>query len=255
MTTSFHTLFSWIVQGAAASERYRSFSRPSVFSHDRLTFTMAYHLEEQKSFRTCKMLLDELKRIMDEEISLRNKLLKNGIRDISKEVDLPRNRFDQLDEDSADYDDKRLCFACKHICFLSCVACKCSKSKVSCLRHSHYMCRCPSEDRFMMVWCTAEEMKKTYKRVKERTEYLMAKEEGVKHKCTYETDSTVNNENSFLAPGVLEDLQRHERYVVNVGQAPSSLQHIPYSGKRLLLVGVDQSVAKSYKNSPKKRKI
>jgi histone demethylase JARID1 len=192
---------------------------------------MAYHLEDQKSYQTCKMLLDEIKRIMDEEIHFRNKLLRSGIRDISKDVDLPQNRFDELDEESADYDDKRLCFACKHICFLSCIACKCSTSKVSCLRHSHYMCRCPSADRFMMVWCTAEEMKKTYKRVKECTLRLKEIQEGkLKYNGEHETDLVEDN---FLAPGVLEDLKRHEGYVVNLGETSSSLRQIPHHGQRL----------------------
>ena len=36
----------WIQHGAAANERYRVFARPSVFSHDRLTFTICQYLEE-----------------------------------------------------------------------------------------------------------------------------------------------------------------------------------------------------------------
>lgn len=138
-------LFSWIAHGADANERYRSFARPAVFSHDRLTFTMANHLEDQKSYRTCKLLLDELKRVTDEEMRLRLQLIESGVRDVSEHIQLPANRLDQLDEKSADYDDMRLCFSCKHVCFFSCVACECSQSKVSCLRHSHFMCRCPVE--------------------------------------------------------------------------------------------------------------
>ena len=162
----------WISHGSDANERYRSFARPAVFSHDRLSFTMAHHLEEQKSYKNCLLLLQELERVVNEELQLRKKLLAQGVRDVSDVIELPPNRLDQLDEDSADYDDKRLCHACKHICFFSAVACECSRSKVSCLRHSHYMCRCPFERRYLMIWSPEDELTKTCERVRERCKSL-----------------------------------------------------------------------------------
>eukprot|EP00978_Attheya_sp_CCMP212_P018433 scaffold50461_cov61-Attheya_sp.AAC.1 len=162
----------WIAHGADASERYRSFARPAVFSHDRLTFTMANHLKEQKKFETCKLLAAELERVINEELQLRKKLIQAGVRDVSGQIDLPHNRLDQLDEESADYDDKRLCHACKHVCFFSAVACECSQSKVSCLRHSHYMCRCPTERKYLMIWSNDAEMNKTRDEVKRFCEHL-----------------------------------------------------------------------------------
>jgi histone demethylase JARID1 len=157
----------WIAFGSDSNERYRSFARPAVFSHDRLTFTMANHLREQKTYRTCKLLLDELERVAEEELRLRAKLVDSGVRDVSDLITLPRNRLDQLDEESADYDDKRLCHACKHVCFFSAVACECSQSKVSCLRHSHFMCRCPTERKYLMIWSDEAEMTSTLQKVRE----------------------------------------------------------------------------------------
>jgi len=61
-----------------------------VFSHDRLTFTMAENLHTQKSYYTCKLLLEELKRVIDEEMRLRVKLLKSGVRDVSMDISLPK---------------------------------------------------------------------------------------------------------------------------------------------------------------------
>ena len=142
----------WIKYGADANERYRSFARSAVFSHDRLTLTMANHLSDQTSYAACKLLLNELERVVNEEIELRAKLKKNGVRDLSHCIQLPKNRLDQLDDASATYDDKRLCHACKHVCFFSAVACECSQSKVSCLRHAHFMCRCPPEKKYFMIW-------------------------------------------------------------------------------------------------------
>ena len=131
----------WITHGSDANERYRSFARSAVFSHDRLTFTMAHHVSEQKSYRNCKLLLDELDRVVAEELLSRDRLIDSGVRDVSHLIQLPPNLLERLDETSADYDEKRLCHACKHVCFFSAVACECSQSKVSCLRHSHYMVR------------------------------------------------------------------------------------------------------------------
>ena len=162
----------WVAFGSDANERYRAFARPSVFSHDRLTFTMANHLQEQRSYSMCKLLLDELERIVEEELGLRSRLIGTGVRDVSELITLPANRLDQLDEASATYDDLRLCHACKHVCFFSAVACECSQSKVSCLRHSHYMCRCPTERRYLMLWSREEELTSTLERVRKHCEEL-----------------------------------------------------------------------------------
>jgi JmjC domain, hydroxylase/C5HC2 zinc finger len=162
----------WIYYGADANERYRSFARPAVFSHDRLTFTIAHHLNMQKAYSTCKLLLEELERVVQEEFKRRAELSKAGVRDVSHLIKLPKNRLDQLDERSAAYDDKRLCHACRHICFFSAVACECSQSKVSCLRHSHYMCRCPTHKKYFMIWSPNEELKSTVERVRAHCEVL-----------------------------------------------------------------------------------
>jgi len=208
----------WIAHGSDANERYRSFARPAVFSHDRLTFTMAHHLNEQKSFKNCKLLLQEVNRVVNEELQLRRKLLDQGVRDVSDAIQLPPNRLDQLDEDSADYDDKRLCHACKHICFFSAVACECSRSKVSCLRHSHYMCRCPFERRYLMIWSPEEELTQTCQRVKERCGELKLTDVGDDDKEVV----TKSSENEQLEPlphiavGVEEDLNNHRDGLINI---------------------------------------
>ncbi len=224
---------SWIAHGADASERYRSFARPAVFSHDRLTITMANHLEEQRYSHNCKLLVAELERVINEEIKQRERLFKDGVRDVSEYINLPPNKVDQLDEDSANYDDKRLCHACKHICFFSCVACECSKSKVSCLRHSHFMCRCATEKRYMMIWSTQKELEETLHKVKDHLKKL----EDSCIDLTTDNSPTKKNEKeskpSLVAPGVAEDAENHKGYIIDV--SPSSpLFHIPTTGQRLL---------------------
>jgi hypothetical protein len=104
---------NWMPHAADANERYRTFGRPSVFSHDRLMYTMAHHVNSLRSKEACQAVAQELRRLMQEELLLRQKLIHAGVRDVSKDVELPPNRLDQLDEESADYDDKRLCHSCE----------------------------------------------------------------------------------------------------------------------------------------------
>lgn len=203
----------WISFGSEANERYRSFSRPAVFSHDRLTFTMANHLEDVKSYSTCRRLLDELERVVEEELRLRKKLMEDGVRDVSDVIALPRNSLDQLDEKSASYDDRRLCHACKHVCFSSAVACQCSQSKVSCLRHSHYMCRCPTERKYFMLWTSNEELTSTLNRVREHCNFLKSTDttHAEDNKTEEEAAAELSRSSPLpdVAPGVQQDLELH----------------------------------------------
>jgi len=209
----------WIIHGADANERYRQFSRPAVFSHDRLAFTLANHVHEL-SFHCCESLVHELRRITDEEIRLRSKLLDMGVRDVSDQIQLPRNRLDQLDEQSADYDDKRLCCHCKHVCFFSAVACECSHSRVSCLRHSHLMCKCRNEQMYLMIWCSEIEMTRTLEKVEtvcatlKRNELVKLKQGKTEnaiqqHESGTTQDGHVDTTLPLIAPGAIRDWVQH----------------------------------------------
>ncbi|GMI32202.1 hypothetical protein TrRE_jg2457, partial [Triparma retinervis] len=165
----------WLSHGADASERYRNFSRQAVFSHDRLMFTMAQYLNEH-SIQSCEMLITELSRVIREEDTLRRRLFEIGIQDVSGKVPLPRNNLVQLDEASANYDDKRLCLICKHICFFSAVACRCSSSKVTCLRHANWLCSCPPRQKFLLTWESIPEMVEVQQSVANHLQILRAKE-------------------------------------------------------------------------------
>jgi len=200
----------WIAYGSDANERYRSFARPAVFSHDRLTFTMANHLVEQKAYSTCKLLLGELERVVEEELRLRSHLLESGVRDVSSYITLPNNRLDQLDENSANYDDKRLCHACKHVCFFSAVACECSQSKVSCLRHSHYMCRCPTDRKYFMIWSNETELKSTLERVRAHCAALKTQSDNDDDENKAHVDEGIQDPLPKVAPGAEKDAAMHK---------------------------------------------
>lgn len=203
----------WISYGSEANERYRSFSRPAVFSHDRLTFTMANHLEDVQSYSTCRRILDELERVVEEELRLRKKLMDEGVKDVSDVISLPRNSLDQLDEKSASYDDRRLCHACKHVCFSSAVACQCSQSKVSCLRHSHFMCRCPSERKYLMLWTSNQELSSTLERVRVHCNSLKNSEDQ-EGEASQDAESPRPGALPDIAPGVKRDLELHRNHEI-----------------------------------------
>jgi len=204
-------LQDWIPHAVDANERYRTFARPSVFSHDRLVYTMAHHINELRTKEICNSLAKELRRLMKEELLLRQKLINAGVRDVSKVVDLPPNRLDQLDEESADYDDKRLCHSCKHICFFSAVCCECSDSKVSCLRHSHYMCRCSINRKYILIWTPESEMKETISRVEKRGEELSDSKSATKTKRSPFHKGSLED-----GPGSEKDRLFHQSYEVPV---------------------------------------
>jgi len=199
---------NWMPHAADANERYRTFGRPSVFSHDRLVFTMAHHINEVNTKESCIAVAQELRRLMNEELLLRQKLISAGVRDVSGDVQLPPNRLDQLDEESADYDDKRLCHSCKHICFFSAVCCECSENKVSCLRHSHYMCRCSLRRKYILIWTPESEMRETIERVETRGNELEAAE--------YPHTAFCHKEKLEDAPSSLKDRIIHQTYEVPV---------------------------------------
>eukprot|EP01034_Spumella_vulgaris_P021348 gene21348-27378_t len=141
----------WLRAGGEAEERYRGFGRESVFSHQRLLFTLLEH-QETVFKHGRKDLATEVLRVLDEELESRPFLFGQGVRDLSSLVNLPPNNFQLIDSNAANYDDMRACCVCKHICIFSAVACECNKTRVSCTRHYTAMCKCPREKKFLLAW-------------------------------------------------------------------------------------------------------
>ena len=140
----------WLRGGCEADERYRQFSRNSVFSHQRLLFTLLQHKDELPSLASY-VVQEEVRKVVIAEIAARENILSNGVRDISQfGVQIPPNNFNCIDQSSCDYDDMRSCHSCKHICLLTAVACECDKNRVACVRHYNQTCRCPKEKKYMM---------------------------------------------------------------------------------------------------------
>ena len=44
----------------------------------------------------------------------------------------------------------RSCHICKQACIFTAIGCECDRSKVGCLRHFPYMCKCAIEKKFLL---------------------------------------------------------------------------------------------------------
>lgn len=181
----------WFKQGTEADERYRMFARSSVFSHQRLLFTLLHHstpfmrdlANQAQDFNSSKevegmlrgdlssihyhiSLLVEVQKVIQEELIARPALIQKGVRDTSGLIKMPPNNFTCIDDISSNYDDLRSCHACKHICLLTAVACECDRNIVSCTRHAALTCKCPMERRYMLGWMPSGELEVLDSRMK-----------------------------------------------------------------------------------------
>ena len=140
----------------------------------RLIFTLLHH-SSSASTRNVE-LLKAAKSVLEEELRVRPQQLANGIRSVAHIVRMPVNNFQVIDKAAMDYDDRRVCCVCKCICVFSAVACECNNSRVSCLRHEAFMCKCAKYDlvyqpfktfnppfsrskKFLLEWTSVDELK------------------------------------------------------------------------------------------------
>ena len=143
----------WVQHARVANERYRRSGRLAVISHDRLMFTLrANEGRDTIDGQARRILREELRRLVVEDLKLRDAAYASGVRDISKLCTPPANKTDVINISATTYDDKRICIACQHTCFLSAVGCECSKKDIVCLRHVAYSCQCPNSMKYMIEW-------------------------------------------------------------------------------------------------------
>jgi histone demethylase JARID1 len=148
----------WIIAGGEADDRYRNFARESVFSYQRLIFTLLKNAPDIAGDLT--RLYVEIDKIIQEEQNSRAYVLSQGVRDLSAMLKLRGNDFSIIDNKATDYDDMRLCCVCKSACIFSAIGCDCDREKVSCLRHYTFMCKCKNkESKFLMVWASITHMR------------------------------------------------------------------------------------------------
>jgi len=145
---------AWLPFGAVSQEKYRSLGKDSVISHSRLVMTLANHMDALP--RDCiAELTRQILTVVSEELSNRMEMEKDHVRVIP----VPKNDFSRIDKMASDYDEKRECDLCKHVCVLSAYACACSNKRVTCLRHRDVMCKCPSTQKYLLAWMSIPELR------------------------------------------------------------------------------------------------
>ena len=161
----------WLPFGDDAEKRYRTclIPRQSVFSHVRLLFTLMNHATDL-SQKDKEILWLQIDKVLDEEIGARYAIKAQHIEE-SEFGPAYKNNFSVIDQAAADYDDQRMCALCKQVCVFSAIACECSASDVSCIRHYHMLCKCDKKGendrggtskrknrRFLISWATIAEL-------------------------------------------------------------------------------------------------
>jgi histone demethylase JARID1 len=139
----------WLTHGQLCSERYRTWARGSPISRERLVMAMARNLTELDSLG-CQLLWDQIKILRDEQERLRREVYQAGV---LHAMQMPHEKAD--DEE---FDEKRLCSICQHLCFFSAVVCSCDPDRVACLRHHNQLCKCNRRENCFLFWYTVKEM-------------------------------------------------------------------------------------------------
>ncbi|XP_017466457.1 PREDICTED: lysine-specific demethylase lid isoform X1 [Rhagoletis zephyria] len=134
----------WLKMGRECVNHYSMLRRFCVFSHDELVCKMA--LEPAKlTFGIATACYIDMAEMVDSEKKLRKSLLEWGV------TRAERKAFELVP------DDERHCHECNTTCFLSAVACECTKSIV-CLRHYTVLCDCLPEKHTLLYRYTLDEM-------------------------------------------------------------------------------------------------
>lgn len=165
--------------------------------------TLATNLSKEWSVASLRALLDDLTLIVREEEFRRKELKKQGLRfDVVEKSKLLPNDLRYMDNVSLDYDEKRVCLSCRHVCFLSAVACECNGFKVSCLREVAALCDCKMNQRYIMAWHEIDELWELVKRVDDCLQERMKAEAAVKKETEYGKEASSAKEEKGEEGGV-----------------------------------------------------
>ncbi|KAF9431525.1 hypothetical protein BGZ76_000196 [Entomortierella beljakovae] len=141
----------WCQFGLECVQRYKDYRKHPVFSHDELIMTT---LLDDNSITTAYWLQDEMRSLLDRELSSRKNALKQQpkIKEILEENDRPEEEVQ--------------CSFCSSYIYLSQIGCKCT-SKVVCDDHINELCRCEAGDRFLRLRYSEEQLRKYAEQVNE----------------------------------------------------------------------------------------
>ncbi|KAK4491535.1 hypothetical protein RD792_002287, partial [Penstemon davidsonii] len=161
----------WLQHGQSAVELYSAQCRKTSISHDKLLFAAA---------RKAVQALSEiyfLNKENPENLRWKSVCGKNGIltEAIKKRVLLEEKRIEflpkvtRLEKMERDFDSKteKECLSCFYDLHLSAAYCNCSSDKFACIEHANLICGCDSDNRFVLVRYTIDEMNTLVKALEE----------------------------------------------------------------------------------------
>ena len=154
----------WIPFGRDASETYRKSQRAPSISNERLLMQVARNPVDLDDVESCDILIKDLEKTMEDQRRLQKELSQNGITNI---VGMPG------DEDSEEYDEKRQCHVCMHMCYISALVCSCDAERVVCLRHWQNLCNCSPDQKCHLYWYSLHDIEDLILRVRMHRKKLM----------------------------------------------------------------------------------
>lgn len=133
----------WLKDGHESVRRYAQHAKPPVFSHEELLITITLYSD---TIKTALWLQDNLRVMLDEETSGRNKLREAlpGINEVHHDEDVPEAQYQ--------------CCVCKSFCYLSQVTCTCT-DVVSCLDHFDLLCGCAPSNKTLRMRYTEDQLR------------------------------------------------------------------------------------------------
>lgn len=147
----------WLPTGQKCVDHYANLKRSLVFSHQELVCKMTA-APDTLDLDLAKKLYENMKVLVDQEVSTRRALHEKGIKDRQREA------FELIP------DDARQCYFCKTTMFFSAVVCSCNKKLMSCLKHYDELCVCQNFKKYVRYRYTLEELPQMLENLKKRAD-------------------------------------------------------------------------------------
>ena len=160
---------NWISHGCRCAERYRRYARASPISLERLIMKLVDDDPTQHTVESSKAVAEAISKLRDEQNTLRRSIFESGL---NRAIRMPNNH----DERDGDFDERRQCVICKHMCHIAGVVCECNSQNIVCLRHHQELCSCPPQRKCFLFWYTMQDLSAMAKKAQANVAALEAAE-------------------------------------------------------------------------------
>lgn len=159
-------LYDWIPFGRECIERYRQYSRSSVFSLEKLLVNASLLITSTSSSNTSKIINTSDNSELLQRLQYEVPLLRSTEEYLREKVTLKEGTWKATHfANFNSHDVIQECHHCKYDCYLSAIVCPCSPDKVVCLRHSDKICKCDPSRRILLFRWTLEDIDEIIKRL------------------------------------------------------------------------------------------